>query len=483
MASRPRSSKGFSLVEMMISIVLGLIVVSGLVSVLMANRAAYTIQQGSNFNQESLRFAATRLAWSLRMADFWGGVKAKDLTPTTNTTGMVGIGDCDAAWVLNVGAAAQGNGITGYDGGDTFPIANCVDDANYVKYSDVVVMRYADTHGYDPAKASSTTDFDSTTPGDVPNQTSIFVVSAVNQSATMFRLGEAVPSNPLGSTSGRYVYPYQIEMYYLSPCSDPGADGKCGTADDGDADARSPTLMRMRMNSTGTLISEAVVDGIEQLQFEYASPQTPTTAATSFQQASLSNFATVTQVRASIVARSTTRDDVRATYRYVRALGALRVQDRWGWHGDLRPPDRSRQQLQRFARIQLRRQTSAVRPHCQYPGRGLAQPGERMTMATMTKPMRAQRGVALFVGLIFLLVLSIIAVMAMRGTLTEMKMVTNVARHEACLRDIGSAARRASDAVRPARVRTGLAGQFTGGTVPDSDFTIRAPSRRTCSRR
>lgn len=312
MASRPRSSKGFSLVEMMISIVIGLIVVSGLVSVLMANRAAYTIQQGSNFNQESLRFAATRLAWSLRMADFWGGVKASALTATTNATGVGGAGTCTGAWVLNVGSAAPGNGIVGYDGGDTFPIANCVDDANYVKRSDVVVMRYADTHGYDPAKASSTTNFDSTTPGDVPNQTSVFVVSAVNQSATMFRLGDAVPSNPLGSASGRYVYPYQIEVYYLSPCSDPGPDKVCGTADDGDAAARSPTLMRMRMDTSGALITEAVVDGIEQLQFEYSSP-IPQPApnppgATPFVKASSANFATVSQVRASIVARSTTRD-------------------------------------------------------------------------------------------------------------------------------------------------------------------------------
>jgi len=308
MASRPRSSKGFSLVEMMISIVLGLIIVAGLVSVLMANRAAYTIQQGSNFNQESLRFAATRVAWSLRMADFWGGVKTKDLTTTTNTTGITGVGNCDAAWVLNVGKTAPGNGITGYDGGDTFPITGCVDDANYVKYSDVVVVRYADTHGYDPAKSASTTAFDSTTPGDVPNQTTVFVLSAVEQSATIFRGSDAVPSNPLGSTSGRYVYPYQIEMYYLSPCSDPGADEVCGTADDGDADARSPTLMRMRMDTTGKLISEAVVDGIEQLQFEYASPVVGSTPATPFLPASKADFATVTQVRASVVARSTTRD-------------------------------------------------------------------------------------------------------------------------------------------------------------------------------
>lgn len=91
-------------------------------------------------------------------------------------------------------------------------------------------------------------------------------------------------------------------------------------------------------------------------------------------------------------------------------------------------------------------------------------------MATMPQSTHAQRGVALFVGLIFLLVLSIIAVMAMRGTLTEMKMVTNVARHEAAFE--------ASEALRAVPVTLfdqhvfarGWPTSF-GGAVPDGDFT------------
>lgn len=83
---------------------------------------------------------------------------------------------------------------------------------------------------------------------------------------------------------------------------------------------------------------------------------------------------------------------------------------------------------------------------------------------------RGQRGIALFVGLVFLLVLSIVAIMAMRGTLTEMKMSTNVARHEAAFE--------ASEALRS--VPVGLFDQHVfergwpasfKGSVPDSDFT------------
>lgn len=302
-----RSSRGFSLVELMVSLVIGLIVVAGLISVLMANKQAFTLQQSNNFNQENVRFAASRLAWSLRMADFWGGVKPDAIVPTANTAGIGGDG-CDAAWVLSVGPGKQ-NGIFGYDGGDTFPIPDCVDDANYVKGSDVVVVRYADTTGYDPDKGADTPAFDSTDPNVVPNQTSIFVVSGLGQQAALFRRDDPVPKPTLATTTGRYVYPFQLEMYYLRPCADPGANGVCDATDDGGTP--SPSLVRLRLDADGKPVSEVVVDGIEQLSFEYswlAGPDPEHLQQTPFAKASDTQWATVTQVRASFIARSTTRD-------------------------------------------------------------------------------------------------------------------------------------------------------------------------------
>lgn len=80
-----------------------------------------------------------------------------------------------------------------------------------------------------------------------------------------------------------------------------------------------------------------------------------------------------------------------------------------------------------------------------------------------------QRGIALFVGLIFLLVISIVAVIAMRGTLMEMRMVTNSARHETAFE--------ASEALRSVPVslfddHVYARGWPTaqGGDVPDSEF-------------
>jgi len=80
-----------------------------------------------------------------------------------------------------------------------------------------------------------------------------------------------------------------------------------------------------------------------------------------------------------------------------------------------------------------------------------------------------QRGIALFVGLIFLVVLSLVAVIAMQSTFLEMRMATNVARHEEAFQ--------MSDSMR------GMMGPFVefnfstggwpvswGGGVPDTDF-------------
>ena len=128
-----RREGGFSLIELMVALLLGLIVVGGIISVLLSSRKSYELQQSNNFNQQSLRFAMSQLDWSLRMADFWGGVKRDNITGSPSTAGLGSGSGCDAAWVL------ADQGVYGYSGGTAFPLAGCVDDANYVKGSDVVV--------------------------------------------------------------------------------------------------------------------------------------------------------------------------------------------------------------------------------------------------------------------------------------------------------------------------------------------------------
>jgi hypothetical protein len=81
-----------------------------------------------------------------------------------------------------------------------------------------------------------------------------------------------------------------------------------------------------------------------------------------------------------------------------------------------------------------------------------------------------QRGVALFVGLVFLVILSLVAVIAMQGTLIEMRMVTNVARHEQAF-ETSEGLRTIPLTVFDEHVFNRGWPTGMGGSLPDADFT------------
>jgi type IV pilus assembly protein PilW len=294
---RSRRAAGFSLVEMMIAVVLGLIVIAGLIQVLLANRKSYQLQQGTNILQQNVRFASDRIGWSLRMADFWGGNNGSVVTGSPPVTAS---GSCTQAWILDTR-----HGIFGYEGGASFPIADCVNNADYVKGSDVLVARYVDADGMDPAAGS--------TIAAAPKQ--VYLVSAIGQQAALFLGSDTVPTTPPASAIGRYVYAYHLDMYYLRPCSNPdgGTDAAhCDAADDEGSPI--PTLMRMRLDSSGGLTQEPLVDGIEQLQFQYGITSTdltqlvPALILKNADAVAADEWARVLTVSVGLVARSQQRD-------------------------------------------------------------------------------------------------------------------------------------------------------------------------------
>jgi type IV pilus assembly protein PilW len=251
----PRTRQaGFSLIELMIAVVLGALVVAGLINVLMANRQAYHLQEANNYNQQNMRFAMDRIGWSLRQASFWGGVTPSQIIGTPTVSGISG--GCTQAWTLDVA-----DSVYGYDGAAAFPIATCVDAANYVAGSDVLVVRYADTDAVPWSAATAP----------ALNAGQIYLETRAGSYGALFAgtayLNQLPFTSGAGPEEGAYIYPYAIEMYYLRPCSDLGGAADCSASSDGGHPI--PTLMRMRLDSTGTLINEPVVEGVEQLQFEY----------------------------------------------------------------------------------------------------------------------------------------------------------------------------------------------------------------------
>ena len=70
-----RAQRGFGLVEIMVSLVIGAILVGGIIQVFLANKQNYRVQESLARLQESGRFAVNFLADDIRMAGYMGGAR------------------------------------------------------------------------------------------------------------------------------------------------------------------------------------------------------------------------------------------------------------------------------------------------------------------------------------------------------------------------------------------------------------------------
>ncbi|MGC1551064.1 MAG: PilX N-terminal domain-containing pilus assembly protein [Rhodanobacter sp.] len=93
-----------------------------------------------------------------------------------------------------------------------------------------------------------------------------------------------------------------------------------------------------------------------------------------------------------------------------------------------------------------------------------------MTLARMT-PARTQRGIALFIGLIFLMMLSLLALSVMKGTLLEMRMTTATAHHEQAF-EASEAMRAIPEVILADHVFNRGWPASWGGSVPDEMFDL-----------
>ncbi|WP_445147430.1 PilW family protein [Dyella sp. Tek66A03] len=241
------------------------------------------------------------------MADYWGGSKASNVTNGAGST-VTAKGACNGSWATSVQSnTSGGGGIFGYDGAASFPIdPACVDgNANYVPGSDVLVLRYADAQTLSPGPASANTPAESSTISG--NAKAIFLLSTPGISAQLF--AGSVPAASTG-TLQRYAQTLDLDVYYLRPCSVIATGSTCQASDDDGMPL--PTLMRMYLKPDGTFISEPVVQGVEQIKFEFGIPSDPNSNAPTYKSASAvtaaGQWGSVVSVRVSMVTVSPVRD-------------------------------------------------------------------------------------------------------------------------------------------------------------------------------
>lgn len=236
------SQRGFSIVELMIGLAIGLLMLTVLSGLLVNNSQARVELDRTMQQVENGRYAMQLLSGELRLAGYYGAGAAVDtplaLAPNPCAT--------DAASLK----AALAVAVQGYSQVAVSPLA-CLASANIQPGSDILVIRRALTEPVALAALVATTPYIQAT-GD----------------AMVFDLGSNPGSFGLTNLSGGLasIYPYSVQIYFVSPCSNSGA-GACTAGSDNGKPI--PTLKRLELAAGGWSAPVSLVEGIEKLRVEY----------------------------------------------------------------------------------------------------------------------------------------------------------------------------------------------------------------------
>lgn len=254
-----RHHGGFSLVELMVAITIGLLLMTGLVSLVVNTNRSYGELAKASRQLENGRYAVQLLVTDIQHAGFYGEFYQLASPPATLPS------PCETA--LAELRTALPLPIQGYNGAVTSPIPACVSDANYQSGTDILVIRRAATVAASPLPPAAST-LASLTSGEVYLQTrgDTFVLNvAANPpaSTTSFNLTEK------DGTTLADIRKYHVSIYFISPCSIPSGSNCDGSADGGNP---IPTLKRLDLTTDGTnlvMTRTPLAEGIENLQIEY----------------------------------------------------------------------------------------------------------------------------------------------------------------------------------------------------------------------
>jgi type IV pilus assembly protein PilW len=253
--SVPSRARGFSLIELMIAVTIGLLIVAALAGVLSTSSGASKTNQRSTEVQSNGRYALDVLRSDLRSAGFRGYTWAEPNAPTT-TLGTISGGCFDSGGSASGFVTNLRQGIWGANDANPFS-ANCIPAASFATDGgDVLVIRKL---GGTPATAITT---------------NAFYFRTNYSSGEVFRGGQTTacpatsPVTPspfdkvpcINGVHGRDLndFPVQIYVYYISPFTTSATESPLV-----------PALYRASLQSDGSFARELVASGIEHMQVQY----------------------------------------------------------------------------------------------------------------------------------------------------------------------------------------------------------------------
>ncbi len=242
-----RAQVGFTLIEMMIAITIGLGILAGLVGVLAANSNNSRSNDRTSELMSNGRYALNSMKQELRQAGFRGYTWAEPIVPGalgTLTNECLAAGATAGTFVSNIR-----QGIWGANNSNPFS-TSCIPDASYASGNDVLVVRRLAANFETP----------------VANK--IYFQSSYS-TGQIFR-GATAPVFSDGLTPVA-SFPVQIYVYYISPFTVSATETPLV-----------PALYRVALQSDGSMSRELVASGIEHFQVQYGRLTTTVPATTQF---------------------------------------------------------------------------------------------------------------------------------------------------------------------------------------------------------
>jgi len=281
---------GLSIVEMMISITIGLIILAGLTSIFVSNSRARTEIERANRQIENGRHALQLLSDDVMLAGYYA-----EFDPSTLTTPGTLIDPCVTSLVgLRDGLPLH---VQGYDNASTIP--SCLSDVK--PGTDILVIRRASTceagiGDCDPVAANALPYFQASLCSS-PTELNFVIVDNSSFPDHFYKLD----TNPASLTLHKRdcatvaaLHRYRTHIYFIANNNNPG-DGI-------------PTLKRAELSTGPAFTIVPLVDGIEDLQLQYGIDSPVVDGAPdsySAAPATVGDWRGVVSVRINLLARNT----------------------------------------------------------------------------------------------------------------------------------------------------------------------------------
>lgn len=271
--SHRTQQEGFSLVELMVAITISMLLLVGLVTLMLNSNQTQNEISKAGMQLENGRYALQLLKNEIQHAGFYGryNYPGKVSTAAQNP--------CTTDETLL--AAGMPYYIFGYnnpsDGAAPIPGCTALTDANHLGGTDILVIRRADTNTVPLATPTAVTAADLVA-------SEVYLQS--NGGGMVLDLGDPDSFDDLTTFSSNdiaEIRKYRVDIYFISPCSIPDGGGNCSASSDNGNPI--PTLKRLILTSQGgalNMVTEPLVEGIEDMQIEYGIDREIAATATAY---------------------------------------------------------------------------------------------------------------------------------------------------------------------------------------------------------